>query len=445
MIKIYPDIEFKATCPRDGANMGITEIILPGMRCLADMFCPSCGTRYYVDLPVGQAIRSPVALNQATGEIYDSRHVEWFSSLLKKSFENRNQANIVPSVHGFYKKERIIILNCLDFLYGHSLLKLLNVQRYLDNYPDLGCCVIVPSQLVHLVPDGVAEIWEFPISIRDGWKWYNSLQGWLKEQLLSRRECFLSRVYSHPSNSRYDLNRFVRNLPNISETIKQNHPVFMFSYREDRLWGRDLVRQQNNLQRLYNRLSLIFPEMVFVIVGFGRNSEIKASGSKLIDLRCDRFDREQDRLWMAYMQKTDCAIGVHGSNMLLPSGLARATVVLVPRSRLGNSVQDLLFSSSSHDLRDSLLLYRMMYGNDDLSDILPSEVSDMATCTVSSAQYNLHWFKVGEEHEAIERANAVTESAIFKKARKHLIANSQKSFIKRKSRLLAEKILEIID
>jgi hypothetical protein len=67
--------------------------------------------------------------------------------------------------------------------------------------------------------------------------------------------------------------------------------------------------------------------------------------------------------------------------MLLPSGLAKTIVELVPRSRLGNCVQDFLFPASNYDPRDALLLYRMIYGNDSLSDILPSEVVDMvAVC-----------------------------------------------------------------
>lgn len=445
MIRIYPDVEFDAKCPDDGMYLIATSVVIPGMRCLVEASCPACDARYFVDLHVGQAIRSPIVLDQKTGETFDSRDVLWFSNLLKKAYADQDVSSVIPTVHTFFATDRIVILNCLDFLYGHSLLKLLNVQRYLDNFPDIGCCVLIPSQLLHLVPDGVAEIWEFPVPVQDGWRWYHSLQAWIDAQLLTRRECFLSRAYSHPSNRIYNLNRFVRNLPDISNRINQHHPVILFSYREDRPWGRDQSHQQRNLQNLYNRLGAIFPYMVFVIIGFGNNSEICENGPMLVDLRSDSFCKEQDLLWLAYMQRADCVIGVHGSNMLLPSGLAKSTVAMVPRSRLGNSVQDFLFSSSDHDLRDSLLFYRMMYGNDNLSDIMPSEVADMVACVLSSARYNSWWFQVGEKDEAINCANSVSETEIFQSARTYLYSSLGDSFIKRKCRQIAERILEMVD
>jgi hypothetical protein len=185
--------------------------------------------------------------------------------------------------------------------------------------------------------------------------------------------------------------------------------------------------------------------MVFVITGFGKKSELCEDGPMLVDLRSDSFSMEQDLLWMAYMQRADCVIGVHGSNMLLPSGLAKSTVAMVPRSRLGNSVQDFLFSSSDHDLRDSLLFYRMMYGNDNLSDIMPSEVVDMVACVLSSAPYNSSWFKVGEEEGAISTANSISDTEVYKRAKKYFSLSPENSFVKRQVRRIAELILEMID
>ena len=445
MIRIYPEIEFNAKCPSDKMRLKAIRVALPGMRCLVEAACPACGTVYYVDLPVGPANRTPVTLTRETGKVYASKDAIWFSNLLEKAYADTVETDIVPTVHKFFDRDRIVILNCLDFLYGHSLLKLLNVQRYLDNFPDIGCCVLVPSQLVHLVPDGVAEIWEFPIPLQDGWKWYHSLQAWIEMQLVSRQECFLSRAYSHPSCQIYDLNRFVRNLPDISCEIDGYHPVILFSYREDRLWGRDQSCQNRNLKKLYDRLISIFPEMVFVLAGFGRATKSLQLGPSSIDLRFDCFDRERDLLWMAYMQRADCVIGVHGSNMLLPSGLAKSTVELVPRSRLGNTVQDFLFQSTHYDSRDSLLLYRMMYGNDNLSDILPSEVADMVACVLSGSQYNSWWFKEGEKKDATHHANSVTETENFRLAKKYLDNTSRGSLIKRICRLIAERVLEMID
>ena len=423
--------------------MEVISLAIPGMRCLADATCPICGDRYYVDLPVGQALWSPIVLNQATAEIHDPLNIRWFSTLLKEGFLNPVEADTVPIVHKFFDAERIVIVNCLDFLYGHSLLKLLNVQRYLDHSPELGCCVLVPTQLVHLVPDGIAEIWEFPVKIKEGWKWYPSLQRWMGQQLTQRKECFLSPAYSHPSNRAYDLRRFVRNLPDISEQTTQYQPIVLFSYREDRLWGRTFAHQRRNLQELYNRLSAVFPGMTLVLVGFGWRNQIRTIGAKLIDLRTDKFDVERDRLWMAYMNAADCVVGVHGSNMLLPSGLARSTVELVPRSRLGNTVQDFLFARAREDNRDALLFYRMLYGNEALSDVRPSTVADMVANVLSYAPLNSEWFKAGENRETRENLESICQRPIFKQAKAYL--EPRGSFAKRGAKRLARILLTRLD
>lgn len=445
MIKIFPEIDFSAQCPSDRVNLDVTSVIIPGMRCLADATCPSCAAHYYIDLPVGQALWSPIVLNQATAEVYNPLNVTWFSTPLKEGFLNPVNLEIVPIVRKFFDADRIVIVNCLDFLYGHSLLKLLNVQRYLDNFPELGCCVLVPTQLVHLVPDGVAEIWEFPIPLKEGKKWYSSLQHWLTQEVTKRKECFLSPAYSHPSNRVYNIRRFVRNLPDISEQIRQYQPIIMFSYREDRRWGRSLNHQQRHLQKLYNQLSAVFPDMVFVLVGFGQQNQIRTTGAKLIDLRTDKFEVECDHLWMAYMSATDCVIGIHGSNMLLPSGLAKATVELVPRSRLGNTVQDFLFPESCQDNRDALLYYRMLYGNELLLNLQPSTVTDIVASIICYAYRNSEWFKVGEQSIDQEILQLIRQETVFKQAKTYLQSPAREPFFKRKTKRILEMLLTLLD
>jgi hypothetical protein len=432
MLKIYPEIEFNAECPNDRAALNITNVLIPGMRCLADATCPTCASNYYIDLPVGQGLWSPIVINQDTAEIYDPLEMTWFSQPLQDGFKNQVTSEIVPIVHKFFEAERIIVVNCLDFLYGHSLLKLLNVQRHLDNSPELGCCVLVPTQLVHLVPDGVAEIWEFPVAIKDGWKWYVSLEKWINQQLAQRRECFLSPTYSHLSNQDYDLGRFVRNLPDIKDCIDSKQPIILFSYREERLWGRNLAAQQHNLQKLYQLLSWLFPNMVFVLVGFGNRNQIPQTKAQVIDLRAAKFDRERDLLWMAYMKAADCAIGVHGSNMLLPSGLAKSTIELVPHSRVGNTVQDFLFPYQKNNLRDTLLFYRMLYGNEALSNISPVDVANMVASVLLYSPLNSNWFIVDTSQTAISKLKADYKKFIEQRDKGLLQVPTFRSLLKQK-------------
>lgn len=426
MIKIYPKIEgFSAKCPGDGNELDVARAVIPGMRCLADATCPECGCRFYVDLPVGAAIKHPVVLNQQNARIYDQHRVTWFSDLLVKSLLDPVLFPTEPIVHRFFPAKRIIVINCLDFLYGHSLLKLLNVQRYLDNFPDYGCCVLIPSQLKHLVPEGVAEIWELPVPLKDCWKWYPSLQRWFDLQIVTRDECFLSKAYSHPNSDDYDLSCLVRDVPDITERVEGREPVVIFSYREDRLWGRKLAHQQQNLQKLYDRLSKIFPGLLFVLMGFGFSNKIQPKSAKIVDLRVKNFDVVMDQLWLSYMRTADCVVGVHGSNMLLPTGLSKSTVELVPRSRLGNMAQDFLFGKNCKNARDALLFYQMLHGNDTLSDVRVSTVTDMVASLVSFSRSNSIWFKADKNSNAAKDLELLQRTKVFQQAEAHLLFSSK--------------------
>jgi hypothetical protein len=264
----------------------------------------------------------------------------------------------------------------------------------------------VSPELSDLVPDGVAEVWEFPVLVGEYWKWYPSLQRWIGENIRQRKECFLSLAYSHPSNNVFDLRRFVRDLPDISEQLKGHSPVIMFCHREDRLWGSTLDQQQQNLQMLLDQLSDIFPKLAFILLGFGRETKLHASGARIVDVRVDKFDRQMARDWLAYMQNTDCCIGVMGSNMVLPSGLAKATVDLVQRTRSLNFFQDLLFTDCNSDVRLAFLKYRFIFGDAMLSDVRVSQVVDAVASIFAHGERSAYWFRIGEEDNlALKRSS----------------------------------------
>jgi hypothetical protein len=96
----------------------------------------------------------------------------------------------------------------------------------------------------------------------------------------------------------------------------------------------------------------------------------------VLDLRDPAPSADSELRWVRLMRGADLAIGVHGSNLLLPSGFAAATLELVPEARYGNLFQATLLAE-----RDPLLAldrHRVLYGNDDLADISPERVARVA-------------------------------------------------------------------
>ena len=94
-------------------------------------------------------------------------------------------------ITGFVERPQVVLVNCLDWCYGDSLHKLFNVQYYLDHCPQLGCCVLIPKEIRHFVPDGVAEILEVDLPTNRYQYWHVSLEEPIRE-LVNQKE----KVYS---------------------------------------------------------------------------------------------------------------------------------------------------------------------------------------------------------------------------------------------------------
>ncbi|HYP49672.1 MAG TPA: hypothetical protein VEQ34_01935, partial [Pyrinomonadaceae bacterium] len=349
------------------------------MRNLADFYCPQCGSEFYGDLPAGQALYTPILLDKKSGAIYDDYNVGWFSDWLKNSFQQRKYEPLGFEARKLSKvKNKAVLLNCLDVLYGHSLLKLLNAQHYIDHQPDVSLIVILPRFLEWMLPDGIAEAWIVDLPLRRGTEWNDWLSGEIKKRLESFDEVYLSVAFSHPDSKDFDIERFTNvspfRLENFSE--RQTHPVITFIWREDRLWEAESHRTSTRLGKLKRRFNLSeertdeqkrkvvefaeslrgeFPLLDFAVAGIS-----KADGLPdwIQDLRLMKIDVQAERLWCKRYAESHLVVGVHGSNMLLPSAHAGGVIELIGEERWGNYLQDILFRRS--DAREMFFRYRFV-------------------------------------------------------------------------------------
>jgi FkbM family methyltransferase len=361
---LRPLPERAGRCPRCDRELGVNRLRLPGWRALLDGTCESCGHRYLQDLPAGHGLVYPATLDLDTGDVFDPAGASWFSSWLRPAWEQPDGRPVALAIDVREQREHAVLLACLDPIYGHSLLKLLNVQRELAG--DAGVVVLVPSSLSALVPDGVAEVWT--VDERPG-----RFRGWLldlEERLGAEVERFgalmLSPAYPHPHPSTYDLDALVGGI----EPERGGDPSVVLSVRDDRLWGRD---QRRNVERLVELVALEFPGASFTAVGVGGESALPAG---VADLRSQAPADADERRWLALMRGADLAIGVHGSNMLLPSGLARATLELIGEERYGNVFQGTLLAGT--DPFAALGAHRVVYGDAELGDVRPERVAAVA-------------------------------------------------------------------
>ena len=292
MITLHPVPQINAACPACSAGLVADGWYMPGMRPLAALGCPACGRRYYGDLPVAQALYTPMLLDAGTGQVFDAHGVPWFAKWLAQAYAARSNEDIGFTVRTNRPVRRPLVLNCLDRLYGHALLKLFNAQYYIDHRPDVDLILLVPRYLQWLVPDGVAEVWSVDLPLRRGAEWNDRLAAQITQRVQEFGACLLSVALPHPHPADVAIQRFTRVAPSdeaLWATVTAR-PVVTFIWRDDRVWGghdtpmRKLADrlgravgagsaradvQRQHVVALAELLLVAFPSLVFRVVGPG--------------------------------------------------------------------------------------------------------------------------------------------------------------------------------
>lgn len=381
---LHPLTEAGHECPRCLVTLCVEGWRITGMRNLAELRCPRCGVEFYGDLASGQALYTPMLLEKATGAVHDAHGVEWFAAWLRDSYEQRTDTPVpFDAQERLPITRRVVLLNCLDTLYGHSLLKLLNAQYYLDRHRDVDLVIIVPSFLAWMVPDGVAQVWTVGLPLRRGTEWNE----WLAREIRRRVEAFetvsLSHAPSHPRPDEYDIARFTRVEPFPLDEWEERleRPTVTFVWRDDRRWlgpvaeastdrrgkiGRLLpppFRHADGQHRLVSALAEAlrrdWPALDFAVVGLSEAGRGEGLPAWVEDLRLPAAGEADERRLCARYAASHVVVGVHGSNMLLPTGHAGGLVELIGPERWGNFPQDVLFRDAG-DCRETFFRYRFV-------------------------------------------------------------------------------------
>jgi FkbM family methyltransferase len=360
-------------CPRCDGGLSIRSVRIGGWRMLLEGRCAVCGHDYLQDLPAGHGLVYPTTLDLHTGETIDAASATWFSDPLRALWEHPDQEPVRFRVAKRSSRNQGVLLNCLDPVYGHSVLKLLNAQRHVDE----GLVLLIPGALESIVPDGVAEIWVVDEPPRRFRAWLSELERAIEEELERFAHCVLSPAFPHPHPSSYRIADFA---PGI-EPAPAGIPTVVLSLRDDRRWGRTERAQTRNIQALIARLRRRFPDLAVAAVGVGGQTRLS---SGVDDRRSASPTIEEERAWLALLRGADLVIGVHGSNMLLPSGLAAATLELQPRYRIDHVFQATILAE--RDPLEALANHRVLYGNDKLSDVSPQRVADVAVSLLNGRE-----------------------------------------------------------
>lgn len=355
MIEIKPNFAAFSNCPYCRAFLRSSSTIWLGMRVCARLERCSCGAEIIEDLNISYAIIHPCQIDLVKETIFCDQ--AWFGQPLLQSLKNPQKTEIDVSKEIFSDHSQVIILNCIDFLWGHSLLKLLVAQKHLDYHSEYGLIVVIQKCLRWMVPDGVAEIWTVDIPLKKGTQYFTAFNQYMRTELGRFDRVFISKASTSPKY--LDITKFTR-VPKHDFNSKELQITFV--WREDRLWMNILVTRilrKTNLEKaslllqnwrivsLFKRLRKMFPGAKFAVAGLGTNTKFP---HWIQDHRVSTFNAESERKTCEVYSLSRLVIGVHGSNMLLPSAHAGMTIDLMMNgnkiNRWGNITQDILYQTN---------------------------------------------------------------------------------------------------
>lgn len=381
-------------CPVCGLVAHRSEFELVGAKACLRWTCCGCGRKVMEDLPYGHALFYPYAIEEDSGKLFGCEE-SWYEDEFAKAV--RHPEKDIPSLevvkHLDYSGE-IIFLPCIDFLYGHSLLKLLQVGEHLNSGENV--VLLVPRYLAWMVPQGVAQTWIVDIPLKFGQRWYPSLSRRIRE-LFEQFNCVrISPAFPHPVAG--DPQRFTKVAP--YERQKTPGRRVTFVWRDDRLWVWDrqelwfkvlrhfLKRwiQKQRILKLFRKLRNCGLDFVPTVVGVGTSPGFPAwIEDKIVPHPVPQ--ELETRICEVYAQSL-AVVGVHGSSMLLPSWHALSTFDLMPENRWGNFAQDILY----RDVEPRTAAVRLRYA------ALSTPIPVLAAQIASMLKYHREIFRHYDPH-----------------------------------------------
>lgn len=356
MIQIKPSIEQQGTCPGCSKVINPFRVLWQGQHTCGIFKCPSCQTLFLEDLKMMFSIDAPFQVNLSTGDLIQlygkDDYLGWFGKPLRLSVANPQEyPNLAMKVEKIKENQEVVILNCLDFLYGHCLIKLLDIEYYLDQQASLGVIVIIPDIFRWLVPEGVSEIWTVNIPLLKMLNFYPELDQKITKECERFDVVYISKGIHQPPFC--NMTRYT-GVP--KHNFEKQDFRITFTWRSDRVWCpqnvylypstspeirlNSLEQQQKNICQIFEQLRTHFSHATFTVAGLGRETHFPGW---IDDCRVERYTEDIERSMCQIYGESRLVIGVHGSNMLLPSAHAGVTIDLLPDDRWGNLADDIIY------------------------------------------------------------------------------------------------------
>lgn len=367
LIMIHPPSQEDLVCPCcDTTNKVEGTLVFQGIHTLHTFLCSACGKKIFNTIPTGHDLLFPTSFDE-TGSCVkaDGDANSWLvRPLIEGVVQNkRNEVKIEKEI--FEVRREVIILNCLDNCFGHAFSKLWNASILKEKYPEKLLIVFVSKSMRWLVPDNIGEVWSFDVSGSILKKFFTNLDHEVKKNLLTRFEkVWLSKAYTHLNLNKVDLGSMLRTNRFQLENFSKLPTRLTFILREDRFWHRHpfeyflfkvfvklklskrlfMWRQNQLINKTAHRVNKELNAISFFAAGLGRTGKLS---SLINDQRKINLTPADEKDWCQLYSTSQIVVGIHGSNMLIPTALSAGFIEILPRDKIRHIAEDTLIDRSS--------------------------------------------------------------------------------------------------
>ena len=368
---------FDEKCVYCGNKLVLEKYCFYGWRYLYECRCKKCNKNFLIDMPIFSGIPYPAVYDKDKKKVVNNV-ADWWKDPLENINLNMVNDNIISYLSISINRKKIIVFNLLDFVFGHCFMRLERLTYYIDNeeYKEYDFLVVIPSQLRFLIKnfENKLSLIETSASFSKYRYFYTCIDREIKNIIQNYCDVYCEML-------KYPQQEFVRlaelNIP-ITKWVNEIDKIVIV-YRKDRIVG------------VTNRSQYIFYKKLILMLG-SLNIRVILIGDKdryrfynVCDLRVEKMEPNTDDIWNEACSGS-ITIGVHGSNMLIPSICSSYNIEFVNTDKLYNFGQATAFLENLNQ-QETIQKYRYIYGNEHLSNIDPKMVYALVKSIVLKMNY----------------------------------------------------------
>lgn len=360
--KIWPEVSGQYTCPVCKKAAAPTTLVFQGIHVLTACRCTKCSSSFFHTLPSGHDVIFPIAFTtDHKTSVYNKNATRWLAMPLLESMNSpKEDARVSRVIHTGNVQKKAILINCLDTCFGHVFTKLCNITICRKEYPDYHIIALIPASMFWLLPGSLDEAWlvDAPLAIMKNQ--LKELDAFVKNELVRFDEVLLHSTPIYVDMGKVDFEDYLKHAPFPLRNFTRTPYTITFITREDRFWHPWKVeemfflacikwkllpyfrpyfcyRQNRLIRKTAQEILSMTKNVHFQIAGLGTTGNV---GRNIMDMRKETLTENDEHEWMNLYAKSHIVIGVHGSNMIIPSILAAGFIEILPEYKIDHMAED---------------------------------------------------------------------------------------------------------